>query len=108
MSLNRRKLKIVSVLTLAGVSLCSPLGVADNWHHPAPHSHGKESRSSHNHPVSPQKRFRSLDEAIWSVQGSSHGRILDAHVVRVGGGQIVYRIKVLMPNGRVRIFQEYP
>ena len=108
MRLNRRHLKIVSELALAGVLLCSLPGIADSWHHPSPHARGKEFRSSHNHSGPPQRRHRSLDEAIWAVQGSSRGRILDAHVERVGGGQIVYRIKVLMPNGRVRIYQEYP
>ncbi|MGX2040706.1 PepSY domain-containing protein [Methylocaldum sp. MU1018] len=45
----------------------------------------------------------SLDEAIQRIRRETGGRILAADTVRNGGG-VTYRIKVLMPDGRVRVF----
>jgi uncharacterized membrane protein YkoI len=44
----------------------------------------------------------SLQEAIEEVQRETGGRVLSADVVRAGPRQL-YRIKVLTPDGRVRV-----
>jgi hypothetical protein len=45
----------------------------------------------------------SLDQAIQRIRRETGGRILAADTVRNGGG-VTYRIKVLLPDGRVKIF----
>ncbi len=47
-------------------------------------------------------RAGSLQEAIEQVQAETGGRILSADTVRAGPRE-VYRIKVLTPDGRVRV-----
>jgi len=44
----------------------------------------------------------SLDEAVRRVQRETGGRILAADVVP-GEGGVTYRIKVLLPSGRVKV-----
>jgi uncharacterized membrane protein YkoI len=63
-----------------------------------------------NDPVTPfisrQPQFRpgiSLDQAIQRIRRETGGRILAADTVR-NDGTLTYRIKVLMPDGRVRVF----
>jgi uncharacterized membrane protein YkoI len=56
--------------------------------------------------ISRQPQLRpgiSLDQAIQRIRRETGGRILAADTVRNGGG-LTYRIKVLMPDGRVRVF----
>ncbi|HYE37965.1 PepSY domain-containing protein [Methylocaldum sp.] len=56
--------------------------------------------------ITRQPQFRSgisLDEAIQRIRRETGGRILAADTVR-NDGAVTYRIKVLMPNGRVRVF----
>jgi hypothetical protein len=45
----------------------------------------------------------SLDEAVQRIRRQTGGRILAADTIR-SNGTITYRIKVLMPDGRVRVF----
>ena len=45
-----------------------------------------------------------LKEAIEQVERETRGKVLAADTIRTRG-TVVYRIKVLMPDGRVRIFQ---
>jgi hypothetical protein len=45
-----------------------------------------------------------LKEAIEQVERETGGKVLAADTIRTRG-TVVYRIKVLMPDGRVRIFQ---
>lgn len=45
----------------------------------------------------------SLDEAVQRIRRETGGRILAADTIR-NNGTITYRIKVLMPDGRVRVF----
>lgn len=45
-----------------------------------------------------------LKEAIEEVERDTGGKVLAADTIRTRG-TVVYRIKVLMPDGRVRIFQ---
>jgi uncharacterized membrane protein YkoI len=45
-----------------------------------------------------------LKEAIEGVERETGGKVLSADTIRTRG-EVVYRIKVLMPDGRVRIFQ---
>ncbi len=45
-----------------------------------------------------------LKEAIEQVEKDTKGTVLSADTIRTRG-TVVYRIKVLMPDGRVRIFQ---
>ncbi len=45
-----------------------------------------------------------LMEAIDRVERETGGKVLSADTIRTRGS-VVYRIKVLMPDGRVRIFQ---
>ncbi|MBL8244861.1 MAG: hypothetical protein JNL89_11755, partial [Rhodanobacteraceae bacterium] len=45
-----------------------------------------------------------LKEAIDQVERETRGKVLAADTIRTRG-TVVYRIKVLMPDGRVRIFQ---
>jgi hypothetical protein len=47
-------------------------------------------------------RVGSLQEAIEQVQRETSGRVLSADVVRAGPREL-YRIKVLTPDGRVRV-----
>jgi hypothetical protein len=44
----------------------------------------------------------SLDEAVRRVQRETGGRILSAESVQ-GAAAVAYRIKVLLPSGRVRV-----
>jgi uncharacterized membrane protein YkoI len=44
----------------------------------------------------------SLDEAVASVKKQTRGRILTAETIQ-RKGQAVHRIKVLLPNGSVRV-----
>jgi uncharacterized membrane protein YkoI len=44
----------------------------------------------------------SLQEAIEEVQRETGGRVLSADIVRAGPREL-YRIKVLTPDGRVRV-----
>jgi len=45
-----------------------------------------------------------LKEATEKVERETGGKVLSAESIRTRG-TVVYRIKVLMPDGRVRIFQ---
>jgi uncharacterized membrane protein YkoI len=45
-----------------------------------------------------------LKEAIEKVEKDTQGTVLSADTIRTRG-TVVYRIKVLMPDGRVRIVQ---
>lgn len=45
-----------------------------------------------------------LDQAVRKVQSETGGRILSADAVLTAGGP-VYRIKVLLPSGRVKVIQ---
>jgi hypothetical protein len=45
-----------------------------------------------------------MKEAIEQVERETRGKVLSADTIRTRG-TVVYRIKVLMPDGRVRIFQ---
>ena len=45
-----------------------------------------------------------LKEAIEQVERETSGKVLSADTIRTRG-TVVYRIKVLMPDGRVRVFQ---
>lgn len=45
-----------------------------------------------------------MKEAIEQVQRETGGKVLAADTIRTRG-TVIYRIKVLMPDGRVRIFQ---
>ncbi len=45
-----------------------------------------------------------LKEAIEQVERDTKGTVLSADTIRTRGS-VVYRIKVLMPDGRVRVFQ---
>jgi uncharacterized membrane protein YkoI len=47
-------------------------------------------------------RAESLQEAIDEVQRETGGRVLAADIVRAGPREL-YRIKVLTPDGRVRV-----
>lgn len=47
-------------------------------------------------------RAASLQEAIETVQRETGGRVLAANIVRAGPREL-YRIKVLTPDGRVRV-----
>lgn len=56
--------------------------------------------------IARQPQFRpgmSLDEAIQRIRRETGGRILAADTVR-NDSTVTYRIKVLMPDGRVRVF----
>lgn len=50
------------------------------------------------------QRAVSLQEAVERVQQETGGKILSAETVRIGR-QKMYRIKVLTPDGRVRVLQ---
>lgn len=52
--------------------------------------------------ASARDRMSSLQEAIEAVQRETGGRVLSADIVRAGPREI-YRIKVLTPDGRVRV-----
>ncbi len=45
-----------------------------------------------------------LKEATEQIERETGGKVLSAESIRTRG-TVVYRIKVLMPDGRVRIFQ---
>jgi hypothetical protein len=45
-----------------------------------------------------------LKEAIDRIEKETGGKVLSADTIRTRGS-VVYRIKVLMPDGRIRIFQ---
>jgi len=45
-----------------------------------------------------------MKDAIEQVQRETAGKVLSADTIRTRG-TVIYRIKVLMPDGRVRIFQ---
>lgn len=47
-------------------------------------------------------RLSSIQEAIEDVQRETGGRVLSADIVRAGPREL-YRIKVLTPDGRVRV-----
>lgn len=47
---------------------------------------------------------RTLQEAVAEVEAQTGGKILSAETIRVGR-QVIYRIKVLTPEGRIQIFQ---
>lgn len=44
-----------------------------------------------------------LKEAIQQVETETGGKVLSADTIRTGGN-VIYRIKVLMTDGRVRVF----
>jgi uncharacterized membrane protein YkoI len=50
------------------------------------------------------QRAETLQDAVQRVQQETGGKILSAHTVRSGKSK-VYRIKVLTPDGRVRVVQ---
>lgn len=45
-----------------------------------------------------------LQEAVAQVERETGGKILTAETIRVGQ-DVIYRIKVLTPDGRIRVFQ---
>lgn len=45
-----------------------------------------------------------LQEAVAQVERETGGKILAAETIRVGRN-VIYRIKVLTPDGRIRVFQ---
>lgn len=45
-----------------------------------------------------------LQEAVAQVERETGGKILSAETIRVGPN-VIYRIKVLTPDGRIRVFQ---
>ena len=47
---------------------------------------------------------RTLQEAVAEVEAQTGGKILSAETIRVGR-QVIYRIKVLTPEGRIQVFQ---
>lgn len=53
-------------------------------------------------PAAARERMSSLQEAIEEVQRETGGRVLAADTVRAGPREM-YRIKVLTPDGRVRV-----
>lgn len=56
--------------------------------------------------IAREPQFRpgiSLDQAIQRIRRETGGRILAADTIRQDG-TVAYRIKVLMPDGRVRVF----
>lgn len=53
-------------------------------------------------PALSRERMGSLQEAIEEVQRETGGRVLSADTVRAGPREL-YRIKVLTPDGRVRV-----
>lgn len=53
-------------------------------------------------PAIARDRMGSLQEAIEEVQRETGGRVLSADIVRAGPREL-YRIKVLTPDGRVRV-----
>jgi hypothetical protein len=50
------------------------------------------------------QRAVSLQDAVERVQRESGGKILSAQTVKVGRTRL-YRVKVLLPDGRVRVVQ---
>ncbi len=54
-------------------------------------------------PVAARQQAETLDEAVARIRRETGGRILRAETV-TRNGQRVHRIKVLLPNGRVKIF----
>jgi len=46
----------------------------------------------------------SLDAAVARIQRETGGRVLSASTVR-DGGRLIHRIKVLLPSGKVRVYQ---
>jgi len=55
-----------------------------------------------NGPALAAKQGMSLEQAVAKVQRETNGRILTAETV-TRNGQSVHRIKVLLPNGNVRV-----
>lgn len=53
-------------------------------------------------PATAREQVSSLQEAIEEVQRETGGRVLAADTVRAGPREL-YRIKVLTPDGRVRV-----
>ncbi len=47
---------------------------------------------------------KTMKDAIEQVERETAGKVLSASSIRTRG-TVIYRIKVLMPDGRVRIFQ---
>ncbi len=45
-----------------------------------------------------------LDLAVAQIQDQTGGRILKAGPVRDDNGQLLFRIKVLLPDGRIKVF----
>jgi len=54
--------------------------------------------------VSTDAEARTLQQAVAEVEAQTGGKILSAETIRVGR-QVIYRIKVLTPEGRIQIFQ---
>jgi hypothetical protein len=52
---------------------------------------------------SPPQAGLSLDEAVVQVQQKVGGKVLSAEPHHVGGRKVEYRIKVLTPEGHVRV-----
>lgn len=65
--------------------------------HAAPGSAGKHSNGSR-----AERKFVTLDDAVNKVKKKTNGRILTAETV-TEKGERMHRIKVLMPNGNVRV-----
>jgi hypothetical protein len=55
-------------------------------------------------PPSPPPRPASLEQAVKEVQHQTRGHILAADTIQHGQGK-VYRVKVLTPQGQVRVMQ---
>ena len=55
-------------------------------------------------PPSPPPRPASLEQAVKQVQHQTRGHILAADTIQHGQGK-VYRVKVLTPQGQVRVMQ---
>ncbi len=61
---------------------------------------GEDGFRPHRHPP----RVRSLDDAVGLIRHRTHGRILSAEPFS-DDDERGYRVKVLTPDGRVRVFR---
>ena len=54
--------------------------------------------------AAPPASALTLQEAVAKVERETGGKILAAETIRVGRN-VIFRIKVLTPDGRIRVFQ---
>lgn len=86
---------LISVLSLFGAAV--PVGSADLWEPDELVAPAFVPRSAASHADS------GIDAAVRRVRRETGGRLLSADTVEQSDGQ-VYRIKVLLPSGRMRVF----